>query len=164
MIAKDFYGYTIYEDGRIFNEKGKEIKKRIHNGKYEVRLIVNGTRRNFIFARLYYYLFIDSFEMDNKDLCISPKDGNHLNVDKNNLILIHRKDLIQGDKHKAIAKLTDKQIDEIKLLYTGWVGYNQHNKQGYSYNDLAKIYAVTKGEIAQIIQGRTRNQDKYKLK
>jgi hypothetical protein len=126
--------------------------------------MVNNTKRYFVYARLYYYLFIEPFDIENKDLCVSPKDGSHLNVSKDNLILVHRKDLIQGDKHKAVAKLTDEQIEEIKLLYTGWVGSNQHNKQGFSYNDLAKMYAVTKGEIAQIIQGKTRNQDKYKLK
>ncbi|MFS0643735.1 hypothetical protein [Siminovitchia sp. 179-K 8D1 HS] len=163
MRKVDYHGYTIFEDGRIIGLYGKEVKKRINNGRYEIRLVIDGKRKNYIVARLMYFVFV-GFDISNKDLCITHKDGDYLNVHINNLQLQHRRDLIQGDKHVNRAKLTNEQVEEIRRLYRGKTGNNQYDKQGYSLQDLANMYGVSKANIRMIISGDSRNKKDYKLK
>lgn len=162
MRYVDFHGYKIYEDGTIISKYGREITKRLNNGRYEVRLHVNGKRVNYTLSRLVYYVF-KPFNIENKDLCVSYKDDNKLNVHLNNLYLTHRKNLIQGDNHKNRAKLTNEQVKEIRRLYKGTSGANQHDKKGYSLQDLANKYGVSKGNIRMIVTGESRNKKAYKL-
>ena len=67
-------------------------------------------------------------------------------------------------KIKKQYKLTNEQVAEIKSLYIGKTGVNQHTKTGMSYSDIAKKYGVTRGLIASIIRGEIRNENSYKLK
>lgn len=163
MRKADFHGYTIYEDGTIIGLYGKEVKKRLNNGRYEVRLNIEGKRKNYIVSRLLYYVF-NEFNIEDQNLCVSYKDGNKENIHLDNLFLTHRKDLIQGDKHKARAKITDEQANEIRSLWKGKTGNNQHDKEGYSLKDIADKYGISKGNVMQIIKGMSRNEDEYKLK
>lgn len=163
MRCANFYGYTVYEDGTIYNYRGKQITVSIHDDRYVVKLFVNGKRRNFTLARTLYWLFVEKFDYNNKDLCVSFKDGNKLNIALDNLILIHRKDLIQGEKHK-ISKLSDKIVEQIRNEYYGKAGSNQYDKTRPSLNDLAKKYNVSKSNIAIIIKKKGRNEKSYKLK
>ncbi len=157
-----FHGYTFYEDGTIIGLYGREIKKVENKGYYEIKLVVNGKRKTFSVARLMYNLFV-GFDIDNKNLCVLHKDNNRLNVHIDNLYLEHRKNIIQGSKHDSISKLTQKQVEEIKELYKGSAGINQHDKKGLSMNDLAEKYNVSKGSIQMILKGWVRNKDNYKL-
>ncbi|PLS19340.1 hypothetical protein CVD28_02690 [Bacillus sp. M6-12] len=160
-----FSDYKIYEDGTIINRYGKELSKRARNGRYEIRLLVDGKRRNFILTRLMYWLFIEPFDLDNENLCVIAKDGNLLNVYPSNLSLVERKDLIQGEGHKKRAVLTNEQIEEILKAYEGnEFGSNQYSENKVSYADLAKKYGVSKSNIAMIIKKRSRNPEDYKLK
>lgn len=166
MKRKEFHGFSIYEDGTIISPYGKHIKPRLHNGRYEVRLSnIDGKRKNFVLSRLIYFVF-NPFDIDDKNLCVTYKDGNKLNIHLDNLELVHRKDLIQGENHKSISYLTDEQITEIRNSYKGDMkpGANQHNKTSPSLNDLAKKYNTTKANIKMIVSGNSRNEDKYKLK
>ena len=163
MRSASFYDYIIYEDGKVINKYGRELTKRNNKGRYEVKLSQDGKRKNYILARLVYYLF-KGFDINNKDLCVVYKDGNTLNVHIDNLELKHRKDLIQGDKHKSIAKISYEDAIKIRELYKGKSGTNQHDKQGYSLRDLANMYGVTKENIKMIVDGKTHNRDNYKLK
>ena len=155
--------YEIFENGIIINTStGKEISQRIKDKHKEVRLTLNGIRKNFITSRLVYWLFNDNFDIDNKDLCIVAEDL--INFTLSDLKVVNRKDLIQGEKHKNVYKLTNEQVAEIKSLYIGKTGVNQHTKTGMSYSDIAKKYGVTRGLIASIIRGEIRNENSYKLK
>lgn len=163
MRKVNFHGYTIYEDGTIISLYGREMKKSLNNGRYEIRLNIEGKRKNYIVSRLVFYVF-NPFDIDDKNICISYKDGNKESIHLDNLYLTHRKDLIQGEKHKARSKLTDTQIKEIKALYKGKAGTSQHNKTSLSLQDIANMYGVSKGNIALIIRGESRNEKDYKLK
>lgn len=163
MKSVDFHGYTIYENGTIIGLYGKEVKKRLNNGRYEIRLNIEGKRKNYIVSRLVYHAF-NPFNIEDQNMCISYKDNDKTNIHLDNLYLTHRKDLIQGDKHQSRAKLTDDQVKEIRQLYKGKTGSNQFDKQGYSLNDLAAMYGVSKGNIKMIIKGDSRNEKEYKLK
>jgi len=162
MLSKEFYDYTIFENGEIYKGE-KRVSIRINDGRYETRLTIEGKRKNFILARLMFLVFKE-FNIDDKNLCICNKDGDKLNINLDNLYLEDRKNLIQGDKHKNQAKISDLEAEEIRKEYNGKVGSNQHDKIGLSLNDLAKKYNVTKGLIAQIVSGRCRNKSKYILK
>lgn len=163
MDSVSFHGYTIYKDGTVVGLYGKEIKQRIRDGRCEVAIRIEGKRKNFTTSRLVYHAF-HPFDITDKNLCVSYKDENNENIHLDNLYLIHRKDLIQGDKHIGRALITNEQAEEIRRLWNGQVGSNQHDKTGYSLNDIAKIYSVSKSNIAMIIKGRSRNEDDYKLK
>ena len=164
MKEVDFEGYRFYEDTRIINlQRNKRIKKHINKNHYEIKLHLREKPKNYIFHRLYYYLMVEKFDINDRNLCVSAKDGNLLNVSIENLELKHRKDLIQGQLMKK-SKLTDIQVEEIRKLYEGKSSVNQFNKQKLSYQDLADMYKVSKGTIASIIRGRCRNKEKYILK
>ena len=155
--------YEVFEHGIIINTlNGKEMAQRIKDKPKEVRLTLNGIRKNFITSRLVYWLFNDNFDIDNKDLCVVAEDL--INFTLSDLKVVNRKDLIQGEKHKNVYKLTNEQVAEIKSLYIGKTGVNQHTKTGMSYSDIAKKYGVTRGLIASIVRGEIRNENSYKLK
>lgn len=158
-----YHGYTVYSNGRVDGLYGKPIKARLNNGRYEVRLNIDGERKNFILSRLVYHAF-HPFNLEDKNLCVTYRDGDKENVDLSNLILVNRKDLIQGDKHIKQSSLTNEQAAEIIDLHSGKSGSNQYDKTGYSYQDLAKMYGVSKGNIAMIVKGRSRKSENYKLK
>lgn len=162
MKAVNFHGYSFYKDGTIISLQGRKMKQTNNNGRYEIKLKIEDKRKTFLVARLMYKLFI-GFDIDNKNLCIVHKDGNRLNNHIDNLQLKHRKDIIQGSKHKSISKLTYEQVEEIKKMYTGNAGVNQYNKKSWSMNDLAKKFNVSKGNIQMIFKGWSRNKDDYKL-
>ncbi|MCY9757755.1 hypothetical protein M5X00_26355 [Paenibacillus alvei] len=160
-----FSDYKIYENGTIINRYGKELSKRARNGRFEIKLLVDGKRKNFILSRLMYWLFIEQFDMSNENLCVVAKDGDFLNVHPSNLKLVERKDLIQGEGHRKRVVLSNEQIEEILSTYEGnELGANQYSENNISYADLAKKYGVSKGNIVMIVKKRSRNPEDYKLK
>lgn len=163
MKSVMFDRYEVFENGTIINTlTGLSMTQQIKGHRREVRLTIDGKRKNFITSRLVYWLFNEDFDISNKNLCIWGEDM--INFTVQDLKVVHRKDLIQGEKHKHQAKLTNAQAEEIRELYQGKPCTNQYDKHGISYQDIADKYGVTKGLIAQIIKGSTRNEDKYILK
>lgn len=163
MKSVNYHGYTIYEDGTIIGLYGKEVKKRLNKGRYAIRLNIEGERKNFTVSRLIYHAF-HPFDIANRDICISYKDGDKENIHLDNLYMEDRKNLIQGEKHISRAKLTDQQVDEIRSLYKGKSGVNQLDKISPSLQDLADKYGVTKSNIMWVVKKMSRNEDDYKLK
>ena len=171
MKEKDFHGYTIYSNGDIKGLYGRMLKQRVRpSGRKEIKLTINGKKVNFIISRLVYCVFndINIFELD-KDQCVVSIDGNKSNVDISNLELVYRGNLIQGEKHSAISKLSDDDIEAIKTKYEATKGnrpVNQYdNSKPYnSYRSLAEEYGVTHPMIKQIVEGNTRNDKTYILK
>ena len=111
---------------------------------------------------------IDVFTFD-KDQCVSYKDGDKLNVSIDNLFCTYRGNLIQGDKHKFQAKLSEEDVIDIKRRYSETIDnrpVNQHdNDKPYnSYRSLAEEYGVTYPLIRQIIEGSAWDSEKYILK
>lgn len=165
MNSVIFYDYEVYENGTIINLKtGNEMTPVIKDNKRkEIRLTLDGVRKHFIVARLVYWVFNPDFDITNKNLCVVVNDDK-VNFTLSDLKVVNRKDLIQGEKHKNIAKLTDSQADEIRAMYAGKMCVNQYDKAGISYSDLASKYGVTKANIAQIIRGEARSKKNYILK
>lgn len=170
MKYKMFGDYTVMENGDIYNAKGKKLTHTIKNGRKEIKLSFNGKRKAFISPRLVYCLFNDiDIETFDKNQCVTFKDGDKLNIHIDNLQIKFRGDLIQGDNHKAINKLNEKQVQEIKEKYFSTIQnkpINQHDKtKPYnSYRSLAREYGVKYSAIKQIVEGSCRNERNYKLK
>lgn len=153
MEVKEFKHYYFYEDGSVYNKYGHRLTTVIKKNRYYVYLHINKIKKEVSLPRLLYYLFKEKFDLNNKNLCVSFKDGNTLNIKLNNLYLTERSNLIQGEGHRK-HKITDEQVEQIKQIY----------KQGnISYSALAKKYNVTKSNIYSIIKLRSRNQNKYIL-
>ena len=171
MKSKEYCGYTIYENGDIIGLYGRKLKQRTRGGgRKEIKLSINGKKINYIVSRLVYCVFndIDPLELD-KDQCVVSKDGNKSNTALENLELVYRGDLIQGDKHTSIAKLSDKDVEDIKRKYAETkdnrpVNQYDGDKPYNSYRSLAEEYGVTHTLIKLIIQDKTRDETKYKLK
>lgn len=158
-----FERYEVFEDGTIVNLfTGNEMSQTIKGKSREVRLQVDGVRKNFIVSRLVYWLFNPDFDISDRNLCIVADDLINFTLD--DLKVVHRKDLIQGEKHCNQAKLSDAQVEAIRKAYNGKPCTNQHDKSGVSYADLANQYGVTKALIAQIVRGEVRNEENYYFK
>lgn len=171
MKFKDFYGYEIHENGDMFNRFGRKLKQRVRNcGRREIKLSINKKRVNFTVTRLVYCAFndLDIFDLD-RNMCVTFLDDNKSNIHIDNLELVHRSSLIQGENHIAISKLSDKQVKEIIVKYNSTINnrpVNQYDndKPYLSYRSLAKEYGVTHAMIRHIIVGSSRNKDNYVLK
>ncbi len=162
MEAREYYGYKFFANGTVLSPKGRVKSINLKNGRLEVYVDVNGKRKCLLLHRIMYKLFVNDFDITNKDLCVVCKDRDFSNISLDNLELKHRKDLIQGEKHR-VSKISDEMAEQIKKEYNGKSSSNQHKKVGFSYSDLAKKYNVNKGTIASIVKGRSRNANKYKL-
>ncbi len=57
MRSVQFYNYTIYENGTVINNKGKEVKHSFKRGRYEIRLVNDVNKKAYLSARLIYCLF-----------------------------------------------------------------------------------------------------------
>ena len=166
-----FHDYCIFENGDIYNSRGKKLTHTIKKGRKEITLTVGiKKRRTFVSARLIYCVFnqidIDTFD---KNQCVTFKNGNKLDISLDNLYCVFRGDLIQGQKHKRVSKLTDEQVEEIRRKYEETRNNKPHNqydkKAPYnSYRSLAKEYNVEFSQIRHIVKGYIRNEELYKLK
>ena len=94
LRCKKIFDHYVYEDGTILRPDG--VKKYIGcseamNGLY---CKFNKTTDVHTVARVVYKLFIESeFDLNNKDYCITFKDGNILNTHWSNLEKITRAEL-----------------------------------------------------------------------
>ena len=99
----------IYKNGALYILPDKLIKPQIiyskNNFKNDYpefvtsRVVLNGTRYNFMLARLIYYLFVRKYDMNDNRKIILCKDTNNLNIIPTNLKL----DLI-GEKQSHCGK------------------------------------------------------------
>ncbi len=168
MRTASFHIYIITEYGQVYNEHGKLRKPIIKRGRLEMRFNTPDGKKVYPLARAIYKAFNPSFDISDINQCISFKDSNKLNVHIDNLYCVFRGDLIQGDGHRARIKINQEQAEQIKIDYQNTLSnrpINQYDKkQVYnSYRELAKKYNVTYPLIKQIIEGKTRNKNNYKL-
>lgn len=151
MNIREFEGYLFYEDGTIYNSKGKELKPRFKNDKFEIRLSTKNGIKYHMYHRLRYYLFIGGFDLNDKDTCVVAIDGNYQNLQLSNFKLMKRSIIISRKNHKR-TKLTEDQVKQLKSEYKGRCGVNQHYMTDYrSYSFLAEKYGVSKSTISWII-------------
>lgn len=147
--------YYISNQGELKNIKtGKILKLQISNkGYYKTNIRIKGKTRTVFIHQLVAQAFIPN--PYNLPL-INHKDGNKLNNFEENLEWITasgnvkhaiEKGLIitkQGEECKQ-SKLTENDILQIRALY----------KQGYSFKELSLLFNVCRGNISQIIAGKT---------
>jgi hypothetical protein len=169
LRTANFYEYTITEHGQVYGRTGKLRKPVLKNGRYEMRFITDTGNKVYLLARAIYAAFNPNFNITDQDQCITFKDNNKLNIHIDNLICKFRGDLIQGDGHRNRTSITDQQAEQIKKEYAETISnrpINQYDATEVynSYRTLAKKYNVTFPLIKQIIEGKTRNKENYKLK
>jgi len=162
LDSVEYYGYTVYSDGTVENERGKEIKPRLQkDGHIAITLRIDKEKKYCSLARIVYHAFNRNFNIEDRDTCVTFKDRNPQNCQLSNLYPAFRGDLIQGQRHKN-AKLTDAQIKEIQSLYQGEARRNQYETtEKPSLLALAEVYGVTKQQIASVVNKKHRTN--YKL-
>lgn len=161
MTKVELYGYTIYDDGTILKKNGKKLNT---NQQIKIKLDNNGNTRQVNYARFVYYAFNRDFDINDKNIMIKHINGNKQDCRIDNLLSQSVKLIKQGENSTS-AKLTDKEVEEIKRLY-GLKDNEGTNspKTNISYRKLAERYGVTHTAIRGIIKGYFRNKDKYIIK
>ena len=159
------FGYHVYQNGKIVGLRGKEINK--NRSQIKIYWGKNKKVREVSYARFVYYAFHqDSFNFDDTSLVVRFKDGNKRNYDLNNLEVFNKKVVYQGE-HNTQAKLTDRQVEEIKRLYNTQRGANININYPFkrcSYRKLARQYGVSHTLIRSIVKGEHRNKENYIIK
>lgn len=149
MRQVEYKGYTFFEDGTFINKRGKSGNYHIKDKRYIVKLTINKKRETLMYHRLRYYLFVEDFDFNDRDICVIAKDGNYLNLDLNNYTLMKREDLFLLKKNiKVLSKETIKQIRE---EYANQDNINYFAPEYKSMAFLAAKYGVSKSLIKKIV-------------
>ena len=164
MKKVELWGYTIFENGKIIGLSGKELSNNkqisIKWGKQKKNRVVN-------YARFVYYAFnFKNFNFNDRTIIIQHINGKEKDCNINNLKPFKIKMIKQGENSSS-AKLTDKEVEEIKEMYLK-SKENRLQKNDpttkISYRKLAEMYGVSHTTIEGIIKGEFRNKDNYKIK
>ena len=170
MRRVSLWGYTIFENGKVVGLQGKEIKQ---GKQIKVKWGNTGKSKMVSYARFVYYAFnYKNFNFNDKTIVIKHKNGDEEDCSIDNLTTINRKYINQGENNVS-SKLTDKQVKEIKELYSKKKKVRMEtNKKlekndpitNVSYRKLAELYGVSHSMIAGIVKGQFRNKENYILK
>ena len=164
MKKVELWGYTIFENGKIIGLSGKELNNNkqisIKWGKQKKKRVVN-------YARFVYYAFnFKNFNFNDRTIIIQHINGEKKDCSIDNLRPFKIKMIKQGENSSS-AKLTDKEVEEIKEIYLK-SKENRLQKNDpttkISYRKLAEMYGVSHTTIEGIIKGEFRNKDNYKIK
>lgn len=164
MESVNLWGYTIFADGSIIGLRGKELA---YSKQIKIQWGHKKITKRVSYARFVYYAFhFKNFNFNDKTIVIKHINNNEKDCSIDNLVAIKRKFINQG-QYNGLAKLTDKQAEEIKKVY------NQYKEKGMkdndpttkvSYRKLAKKYGVSHTLIKDIIDGKHRNKLNYIMK
>jgi len=164
MNKVNLWGYTIYENGKVLEPQGKEVKK---GRQIRIKSNVDKKARLISYARFVYYAFnYKTFDFNDKTIVIKFINGDKNDFSISNLSIIKRKYVIQG-QYNISAKLIDKQVNEIKELYGRKNNFDDTKNNpitNISYRKLAEKYGVSHTTIAGIIKGKFRNSKNYIMK
>lgn len=151
--------FTIDEDGRIWRRRGGKLVRAEHRmpqGYLQIRKMVNGKRYHTGAHRVVWEYFnrrIPDGHIINHDN--GQKDDNrpwNLKLATHSVNIKHAFEhglLDQSGQKNPSAKLTDKQVAEIRLAYsTG----------GFTQADLAQKYGVSYQCISKIVRGDRRSK------
>lgn len=167
MQKVTLFGYTIYENGDIIGLKGNLINKEQSQIKITLKHI--NKRVSISYARFVYWAFHqDTFDFKNKEILVTHKDNDQYNYNINNLVVINKRDILQGEKHK-LSKLTNEQVEEIKEVYKKAQENSQNTNKNnpfvkVSFRKLAEKYNVSHSLVRDIIRGKIRNKNNYIIK
>lgn len=164
MKSVELWGYTIYEDGTIIGLNGKKIK---NNRQIKV-IWGNQKKSKFVYyARFVYYAFnYKNFNFNDNTIVVRHINGDEKDCHITNLVAIKRKFINQG-QYNGLAKLSDKQAEEIKNIYITYKenGLKENDpRKKVSYRKLAEKYGVSHTLIKDIIDGKHRNKANYIMK
>lgn len=138
---KEYMGYKISNDGRVFNKKGdKELYYDInHKGYKRVRLFLEGKFKNYFVHTLVAMLYVQN--PDNKPQ-VNHIDGNKLNNDYTNLEWVTNK---ENNSHARRLNLMPGGVldkDAIVDIYYNLTSKEAVEKYGisrFTYYDVKKL-------------------------
>lgn len=152
----NYLGYKVREDGVIFSKQsGNPLKYRLNDKGYpSVVLYYEGKS---VFRRVHRIVAIVFIPNPQNKPCVNHKDRNRQNFNVNNLEWVTysenvkhsvknggRKNWTRNNKgnNNPKAKLTWEKVCAIRDLY---------ENNGYSQNELSRIFDVPQGEISLIV-------------
>jgi len=138
--------FIIDEDGQIWrHRKGKLVRAehRTPQGYLQIRKMVNNKRYHTGAHRVVWEYFNGRIP---DGYIINHKNGQK---DDNRPWNLELPTVTQTGQKNPATKLTDKQVDEIRLAYSGG---------GYTQRQLAKKYGVSYQYISKIVRGERRRR------
>lgn len=66
----DFFGYTVYSDGRIYSPTNKKVKILCKSEYAYVNVKINEKRNRLTLARVLYYCFVEQFDINDSSLWV----------------------------------------------------------------------------------------------
>jgi len=158
MKANEYLGHTVFEDGRIFSKKGKQIKHRLNEKGYpQVLLYHNGKDYCKRVHRILAELFIPNPENKKQ---VNHKDRNRANFNLDNLEWCTAKEnaihsVLNGGRanwtrnntgvKNGNSKLTESDVLQIRNLYS--IG-------NYSQGKLSIKFGVNQPTINKIVNNK----------
>ncbi len=149
MKSKDYFGYTIFEDGTVLGKNLTEMSPALnHRGYLIIRIMLDGNRKTKAIHRLVAECFVANPENLKE---VNHKDGNKLNNHYTNLEWCTRGANIKHaytlnlrsatGVNNARCIITEKDVKAIcSLLQEGWSASEIRDK-GFNYNIVRAIKA-----------------------
>lgn len=148
----EFYGYTIYQDGRILSPRGQLLKRISLSGRdSHVSINISGVKAKVNVSKLVYSAF--ARETLPKNVILTYKDGDETNKAFDNLKKIPKRDYYSKIEKKKKKMFTPEVVDEIRNKYIPRNKDNYNDKNLPSYRSLAKEYGCSVFVIQKIMKG-----------
>lgn len=146
---KNFPNYFITEFGRVFNQKGKEIKQQINIDGYYVLQLYNETGRYYKrICRLVAEAYLPDYS---ENLVVNHKDLNKQNDHYSNLEMVTVKDntlhSVRNQPHKHLHKTSLTEEDVIQIC--------KMIEDGMSNREISLVLNKSESLISRIRNGNT---------
>lgn len=139
-----YYESYVTEDGKIYNETGKEAK--VSDGCVYIQVGDKKCRR--VAGRVVYEA-VSGKKLDHGDVMVY-KDGDRNNVAFENLNAVTRKEYFKGYDWSNFFCLTEEQQKEIKRTYRS---INDATDRKFTYAELAVLFKCSPSTIQKVIKG-----------
>lgn len=155
-MEKEYFGYTITSEGKVFNKFGRELKGEItSNGYHRITLSLNGKSTRFLTHRLVATLFLP-----NPKEVVNHIDGDKLNNSINNLEWTTQKENIAHAIDSGLKKpVSTKGFGQGKKTIVAKLDLETGEELAYypSMSEAARENECSFQLISAVIQGKRKS-------
>ena len=145
----DYYGYTVYKNGKIVSPRGNELEGYCFSYQYShITMKIDGKSHKIHRAKLIYELFSGT-NVSRKDI-VRFKDKNPKHCAFENLYLESRKDYSQKHPRDNSRKFSKRVEENIRKKYYDERGYKRD--EAPSLRELAKKYKCSLSTIQKVLR------------
>lgn len=163
VMEKEYFGYTVTSQGKVFNKRGRELAGEItQNGYHRVTLSIDGKSKRFLTHRLVAELFIP-----NPKEVVNHKDGDKLNNSVDNLEWTTQKENIKHALETGLKKpVSTKGYGQGRKTLVAKVDLETGEELEY-YSSMSEAARENGGSfqlISAVIQGKRKSHKGFNWK